>query len=161
MIAYHTNIEDFWSTDLKNFKFVNSYSAKQTDQTHDNYGNLTNNLLQAFNEELPESYNQFYSKLKINEGSMSMICLAPGQVIPIHTDKFYKLREKTNADISQCLRYLIFLEDWTFGHIAEFQECCITKWNKGDVWVFDYKSPHWAANASSTNFITCQVNTVV
>jgi len=77
----------------------------------------------------------------------------------VHTDNFYKLRTQHSVDIDNCLRYLVFLKDWTLGHAVEFEEINITRWKIGDVWVFDSKSKHWASNASNINFLTCQINT--
>ena len=62
-------------------------------------------------------------------------------------------------DIDDCLRYLIFLEDWKIGHLVEFEQQPITKWEKGDVWTFTHEDIHCAGNASNFNFNTCQVNT--
>jgi hypothetical protein len=80
-------------------------------------------------------------------------------MIFIHRDKFYKVREKFNVNVTQCLRYLIFLGDWKFGQFVQFENADIGKWNKGDVWVFDSNEQHWGSNASHDNFYTCQVNT--
>lgn len=159
MIEFVGNIEDFWSTDLTDYVFPHRVKvAGQRDYFHPNYSIPEAEILQAFGEEIPQ-YNRFFEALKIKQGSISLICLEPGQVIPVHTDSFYKLRQDYDVEIERCIRYLIFLNDWELGHIAEFQETCITKWHKGDVWKFDYKSNHYAANASQTTFVTCQVNT--
>jgi hypothetical protein len=157
MIEFVGNIEDFWSQHLSNFVFPHRVKvAGQRDYFHPNY--VDAEILQAFGDEIPK-HNKFFEALKIKQGSISLTCLQPGQIIPVHTDSFYKLRQDYNVKLEQCIRFLIFLNDWELGHIAEFQETCITKWCKGDVWKFDYNSKHCAANASQATFITCQVNT--
>lgn len=160
MIEYYTRLEDFWSKDLSNYIFKENVSTGQQDVFHPNYSDSKNNLLQGFDDQLPEIRNDFFTSLKINEGTISWTVIKPGNTIPLHSDTFHKLRSKYGVDVSQCLRYLIFLEDWTLGHFVEFEEVHITKWQKGDVWRFDHNSPHCAANASHRNFYTCQVNTV-
>jgi hypothetical protein len=161
MIEYVTRLEDFWSVDLNSYSFSKLVNVGQREYFHVNYSRESNNILQGFDEELPDCRHQFFKSLSIDKGSISWICMDPSQVIPVHTDNFYKLRSQYNVDISRCIRYLIFLEDWEFGHFVEFTECVITKWTKGDVWKFDSESPHWAVNAGNTKFITCQINTLL
>lgn len=158
MIEYVRNISDFWSTHFLGYEFPHKVNVGQRDTFHPNYFDAT--ILQAFGDEIP-CHQQFLDLLNVDNGSISLICLEPGQVIPVHTDNFYKLRQEYNVSIEYCIRYLIFLEDWQFGHVVEFDELIITKWRKGDVWKFDSSSPHYAANSSQVNFVTCQVNTFV
>ncbi len=160
MIQYVKRIEDFWSSSLENFVFPVRSNLYQRDYFHKNY-DKEYDLFQAFDNELPNGSEKFYESLGITEGSISWTCLEPGQVIPIHTDSFYKLRQKFSVDVDNCVRYLIMLQDWTLGHYVEFEEQLITKWSKGDVFVFDHTSRHCAANTSNVNFVTCQVNTIV
>jgi hypothetical protein len=70
------------------------------------------------------------------------------------------LRTEHGVEIDDCVRYLIFLQNWELGHMVEFDKQPITKWKKGDVWVFDHLEYHCAANTSNKNFVTCQVNTI-
>jgi hypothetical protein len=160
MIRYHGNLKDFWSEELISYQFPHRSPTGQRDYFHDNYSRHTNDLLQGFDQELPNCRQQFFKELNVSVGAISWTCIEPGQTIPVHTDGFYKLRTQHNVDVADCERYLIFLQDWTLGHLVEFQEQSITKWQKGDVWVFDHESAHCAANASNLNFVTCQVNTI-
>lgn len=158
MIEYVGNITDFWSEHFVDYEFPHRVNAGQRDYFHPNYSQPNAEILQAFGDEVP-CKDQFMQAVGAEKGSISLICLEPGQVIPVHKDSFYKLRQDYNVEIDDCIRYLIFLQDWELGHFAEFRETCITKWHKGDVWKFDSHSAHYAVNASQTNFITCQVNT--
>ena len=160
MIKCYGNLDDFWSEDLKNYQFPESVSTGQRDQFHTNYHHETNNLLQGFGDQLPACRSIFFEKLNISLGTISWTCIQPSGVIPTHNDVFFKLRKEFNVDIDDCVRYLIFLTDWQLGHMVEFEEHPITKWKKGDVWIFDHISWHCAANTSNENFITCQVNTI-
>lgn len=161
MIKFKGNIEDFWTQDLNNFLFPQRYSAGQREEFHKNYSLNTNDLLQAFDQEVP-NFERFKQLARSEKSTVSWTCLEPGQSIPVHTDSFYKLRNQYHVEIENCARYLIFLQDWQLGHLVDFEDVPpITKWKKGDVWIFDHKSYHCAANASNVNFITCQVNTVV
>lgn len=159
MIEYVKNIPDFWSEHIVNFEFPHNVSMGQRDYFHPNYFLPSAEILQAFDEEVP-CKEIFINEIGTKQGSISLICLEPGKVVPIHKDKFYKFRKDYNVDVDDCLRHLIFLQDWSLGQIVEFENKVITKWNKGDVWIFDTQQFHYAANASNSNFITCQVNTV-
>jgi len=158
MIEYVGNIDDFWSKQFADYVLPHKVNVGQRDHFHPNYSQTSAEILQAFDNEVP-CKEQFMSAVGAQIGSISLICLEPGQIIPVHKDSFYKLRQDHNVDIGDCIRYLIFLQDWEMGHFVEFRETCITKWNKGDVWKFDSVSEHYAVNASQINFVTCQVNT--
>ena len=160
MVRFHSKLDDFWSLDLEQFVFPQKYNAGQRQDFHTNYSQDSNDLWQAFDHELPSIRQRFFTDLELTQGAVSWTCIEPGQVIPVHTDQFYRLRQQHQVPVQHCLRYLIFLQPWTLGHWVEFQEHIITKWNIGDVWVFDHASSHCAANASNQNFVTCQVNTV-
>lgn len=164
MIRYHGSIDDFWSQDLESFKFtvISPINRQQReDWDHPNYEQTNRHLPQAFDSDLPSYWKRFLTDLNIAEGTVSWTNIEPGNVIPKHVDRFYKIRTKFGVDIDQCLRYLIFLQDWQLGHFVEFDNKIITRWKKGDVWVFDSTEYHCAANATQSNFITCQVNTFV
>jgi hypothetical protein len=117
-------------------------------------------ISQGFDKEIP-NYENFIKELGVETALVSWTCIEPGQAIPVHTDAFYKLRQINNVNIDQCLRYLVFLQEWQLGHFVEFEDVNIGIWNKGDVWVFDHTSKHCAANASNVRFVTCQINVTV
>lgn len=159
MIEYVTCIKDFWTKDLEGFVFPQLSSAGQSKNFHKNYSLPNNDLPQAFDTEVP-NYEKFPLELGLINATVSWTSIEPGQSIPVHSDTFYKLRQKYNVDITQCLRYLVFLQDWQLGHFVEFEDFKIEKWKKGDVYRFDYRSPHCASNASNDRFVTCQVSLV-
>jgi len=159
MIEYVTRIEDFWTSDLQSFVFPHLSPTGQRDSFHTNYSKANNDLPQAFDSEIP-NYEKFPTALGLDNVAVSWTCIEPGQAIPIHQDAFYKLRQKHSVDIEQCVRYLVFLQDWELGHFVEFENFELTKWHKGDVYKFDYQATHCAANASNSRFVTCQVNSL-
>ena len=158
MIGYHGCIEDFWSDALASYTYVREVKYEGVrSEWHSNFQGI---LLQSFDEELPEFWPKFQEALGVTTGSVGWINIRPNQIIPPHTDNFYMLRQKYNATVDDCLRYLIFLEDWKFGQYVEFEDLSISKWKRGDVWFFNYKSKHWAVNASNDDLHTCQVSTI-
>jgi len=158
MLEYVTNIDNFWKQDLDGHTYARQvpFVAKNFDHLDRKYYNK-DYLLQSFNEELPCA-DKFKESLDAAHASVSWTCVLPDVILPTHSDTFYTLRQKHNVSIEQCFRYLIFLEDWTFGQFVGFTNKNITNWKAGDVWKFDSTEMHFAVNASNELFHTCQVS---
>ena len=152
MIGYFGNIDDFWSGSLSTYQYNREvqYEGIRVDW-HQNFKGI---LLQSFDDELPEFWPKFKEAVNATKGSVGWINLRPNQVLPPHSDSFYTLRKLHNVSIEQCIRYLIFLDDWQFGQHVEFETTPIKNWKKGDIWFFDHTARHWAVNASSVYSLT-------
>ncbi|NBP55972.1 hypothetical protein EBU71_05460 [bacterium] len=159
MIQFYKTIDTFWQEDLKNHSYARTvpFVARNFDHLDRNYYNR-DHLLQSFNEEL-SCADKFEKVLNVKKSSVSWTCILPNTILPTHRDTFYTLRQQHHVEIDQCFRYLIFLEDWVFGHIAVFENKIITDWKAGDVWIFDSEELHYAVNASNRPFHSCQVST--
>jgi hypothetical protein len=162
MIQYTTQLQDFWSEDLQAFSFTNSYSLGQSrDYHHENLRGEVSQVWQNFEDELPACWKNFVSAMRLDWATVSWTKVPPGRLVPIHQDLFVGLRTRVSANIDQCVRYMVMLNDWHFGQSVEFDNIVIRKWRRGDVWQFDSREFHWAANASNHDFVTCQISTVV
>ena len=161
MIKFVKNIENFWKEDLANHTFARQveFVARNFDHLDRTYYN-SGYLLQSFNEELTTTQD-FKNALDVKEASVSWSCILPNLILPTHSDTFYTLRQEHGVNIEQCFRYLIFLEDWVFGHYVGFESLNITNWKAGDVWMFDSEENHYGVNASNVPFVTCQVSSYV
>jgi hypothetical protein len=51
----------------------------------------------------------------------------------------------------------VFLEDWQPGHIFEIDGHPLTKYKSGTMVIWQYKTPHMAANLGLTNRYTLQI----
>lgn len=159
MFKFVTTIENFWTQDLENHSY-----ARKTELVAKNFDHLKkeyydkNYILQSFDQELPCA-NKFKQLLSVEQGSVSWTCLLPNSILPTHTDRFYTLRQNYNFKIENCVRYLVFLEDWLMGQYVGFEDNNITRWKTGDVYKFDHTEIHFAVNASNEPFHTCQVST--
>lgn len=162
MIQYVKRLNNFWSQDIDNFVFTNSYSLGHSrDYHHSNLRGDVSTVWQNFNEELPAIWKHFVDAMDLDWATVSWTMIPPGRLVPIHQDLFVGLRSRRDTDIGQCVRYIVMLGDWHFGQSVEFDNIVIRKWECGDVWQFDSQEFHWAANASNYDFITCQVSTVI
>lgn len=161
MVEYVKQIDNFWKEDLATHVYSREvpFVAKNFEHLDRKYYNK-DYLLQSFNEELP-CVDQFKGVLSAVTASVSWTCILPDVILPTHKDTFYTLRQEHNIELDQCYRYLIFLEDWIFGHYVEFETKSVTNWKAGDVWKFDGTEMHYGVNASNVPFHTCQVSTFI
>lgn len=159
MVDFVKNIKNFWQQDLANHTHARTvpFVAKNFDHLDRKYYNK-DYLLQSFNEELPCA-EKFKTSLNVSTASVSWTNILPDVILPTHKDTFYTLRQEHNVELDDCYRYLIFLEDWTFGHYVGFENLNITHWKCGDVWKFTGHEMHFAVNASNVPFHTAQVST--
>lgn len=159
MVKYVTTIDNFWSKDLAEHKYVREVPFVARNFSHlDKEYYSTGHLLQSFNEEL-KNPEEFKKVLTVENASVSWTCILPNVILPTHYDTFYTTRQLYNVDVEQCYRYLVFLEDWVFGQLVGFKETNITNWKSGDVWYLDSTEFHFAVNASNQPFNSCQVST--
>jgi hypothetical protein len=158
MPEFVKNINVFWKEELASHIYAREvqFVAKNFDHLDRKYYNK-DYLLQSFNEEL-SCAEQFKHALDAVQASVSWTCILPDVILPTHKDTFYTLRQEHNIDLDDCYRYLIFLEDWVFGHYVGFVDTSITNWKVGDVWKFTGHEMHYGVNASNCLFHTCQVS---
>ena len=159
MPEYVKTIKNFWKQELASHKYarVVPFVAKNFDHLDREYYNK-DHLLQSFNEEL-SCADEFKGALDAVQASVSWTNILPNVILPTHKDTFYTLRQEHNVELDDCFRYLIFLEDWVFGHYVGFEKKNITHWRAGDVWKFTGHEMHYGVNASNVSFHTCQVST--
>ena len=90
--------------------------------------------------------------------TVSAIEQRPGNTIPLHIDRFYKLRQKVQDNTRQPVRVNIFLEDWKMGHILQFEDKVITNWKKHTGFIFNEHVLHLSSNCGMQNKYTLQVS---
>ena len=91
---------------------------------------------------------------------MAMIRQCPGNIVPWHFDTYKMIREKYDIDkknIDTVRRYLIFLEDWHWGHILQVGNNVLSNWKKGDVYTWPYGMYHLSCNAGIYDKWTLQI----
>lgn len=159
MPSYVGKIENFWNSDLNSHVFVNTYCLGDTrNYHHQNFKSEVSMASQSFNDELPPCWKKFLEVFKLQQGVVSWTLIEPGRIVPIHQDKFIVLRKTLNAALTNCIRYTMMLDDWSFGQSMEFENHVLRDWSAGDTWAFDHSEYHWAANASNKNFYSCQIS---
>ena len=85
--------------------------------------------------------------------------MVPGTVLPTHSDLYrqYVQLFKLQGHESTIRRAIVFLENWSSGHYAEYNGVPFTGWRPGDTVEWQYDTPHMAANIGSLPRYTLQI----
>lgn len=157
MISYgHIKI-DITQSDLDNIDYDDYFQCyQQYDKIEKYYTKHNSSIWQMFEEspqwvwnlaeKIPQDFDHFV---------VSTIKIDPGQTIPHHVDKHFKLKQEHGDGISH--RYLIFLQDWKRGHYYEVHDQPFTKWKAGDWVKFGIDDWHIAGNMGDEPFYSAQV----
>lgn len=110
-----------------------------------------------------ESMKQELGKqLNMDVVSISTIEQPCGQTITIHQDFFYKIKTQFPDDTRTKVRANIFLEDWKFGHILQYESednwYCPTHWKQGQGFLWDSSVAHLSGNSGFQPKYTLQVS---
>jgi hypothetical protein len=83
----------------------------------------------------------------------------PGSSLPTHVDTYRRYIEVFNlkGQESTIRRAVVFLEPWQSGHYAECNNQGYANWIAGFTLVWDWDSPHMAANFGTTPRYTLQI----
>lgn len=93
------------------------------------------------------------------DGDNDLFCVKqdPGQHFVPHADEFKRLRKKHGVDPDDCIRIMIFLQDWKSGHYFEIAEQPIVQWRAGDVCLIRQGHQHLSMNGGTVPKYTCQI----
>lgn len=107
---------------------------------------------------MPEWTNGFFNLFEGNNMAISLYRMDTGDILPMHQDTYSKYIEVYKIDNpSSIRRAIIFLEDWKPGHIFEIDGVGVSNWKKGQYVLWDYDTPHSAANIGVEPRYTAQV----
>lgn len=109
------------------------------------------------------SWNQRIVDLFQNHGwkdvGTSYYRMDTGVVLPRHSDlyKAYVKLFNLQGQENKIYRAVLFLEDWSSGHYAEYDNEAFVNWHAGDCVVWRYDTPHMAANLGLNPRYTLQL----
>jgi hypothetical protein len=155
-------IEPFWNLNHRYLTYqrepfnchddVSLWRSQGFSQTH------FTGLLYDMKSVMPPWTEQFLSIFKgINQG-LSFYKMETCNILPYHQDTYnYYKKIFDITDNSSIWRATIFLEDWKPGHVFEIEGNPITKWQAGEYVLWQYDSPHMAANLGVEPRYTAQI----
>jgi hypothetical protein len=112
------------------------------------------------NHEFPDFCHRIAKLCGLEHHSMAMIRQRPGNVVPWHFDTYKMIRDANNIteeNASTIKRYLVFLEDWDWGHMLQVGNNVLSNWKKGDIYTWPYGMYHLSCNAGLNDKWTMQV----
>jgi hypothetical protein len=132
---------------------------------HDKFGgfprsycfeNTRINQLWWTNEQI--DYADIGSQLGMEVITVSSVRQHPGCVIPWHRDTFYQIKQRYPDRKELKVRANVYLQDWTIGHIIQYEDTVHTHWRQGEGWLWDDSILHLGANAGMTDKFTLQIS---
>jgi hypothetical protein len=152
------NWEDYQDTSIH-------YQVRRLQHIHEPYGGLPitytdNNTLiyQRFLTREEIDYDTLGDQVGIDVYTVSVIKQKPGNTIPLHIDRFYKLKQQNPECIGEPVRANIFVEDWKWGHVIQFEDSLKSNWKKNTGWIFNEHVLHLSSNCGMQDKYTLQLS---
>ena len=159
------NIVPFWDDEYKTLDYVNEPFNDQLSREkwlqsgyHDRFTGDMCDMRSA-----QPSWNHKFVELFANMGwkdiGTSYYRMDTGTILPVHRDLYtkyidlFQLHDHTHLIV----RAIVFLEDWKSGHYFEAMDQCVTGWITGTTVVWNYDTPHMAANIGVEPRYTLQI----
>jgi len=115
-----------------------------------------------YRQTLPEWTNDIINFLNLSLAGASYYHMKPGIILPYHQDIYKKYIEHFKiTNTSKIHRAIIFLEDWKPGHIFEINEYPIVNYRAGTFVMWQYDTPHLAANIGPYSRYTLQITGIL
>jgi len=108
----------------------------------------------AWNNSIVEWFEQTYD---VTDVGTSYYRMGTGVILPIHKDTYTKYRQLFDVRLKDCVRVVVYLENWKSGHISEVDDVPITDWRAGDYIFWESDTPHLAANIGLDKRYTLQL----
>jgi len=158
-------IDPFWDDEYKFLDYKNEEFNNQQDLTRWVYngyrhGKFTGDMcdMRSPQPTWNDQIIKHFEDLGWQDVCTSYYKMTTGTILPIHSDTYKGYKKLFNiSDASKIKRALVFLEDWSSGHYLEVDGKTILEWQRGDYVVWDYNTPHMAANIGTAPRYTLQI----
>jgi len=109
-------------------------------------------------KQLPDWTAPFFSIFEGKNVGLSFYKMDTCNILPYHRDTYNYYKTLFNIENPNDIwRAVIFLEDWKPGHIFEIDNVPITQWKAGEWVLWQYDTPHMAANLGLDPRYTAQL----
>jgi len=148
--------DEFKELDYINEPFNDPKIAEEWDKT---YGPIySTGEMVDYRHYQPAWYNNIVDYLKLGIAGASFYKMGPGKILPYHSDAYVRYIEYHKIKDTRCIhRAVVFLEDWQPGHIFEVDGVPLYNYKAGTYVLWQYNTPHMAANLGPTNRYTLQI----
>jgi hypothetical protein len=107
---------------------------------------------------MPDWTTPFFTLFGGTNVGVNFLRMRTGDLLPRHSDSYKTYINVHNiTDPSTIYRAIVFLEDWKSGHILEVDDTPFSKWSAGDYVIWQYDTPHLAANIGIDPRYTAQI----
>lgn len=111
-----------------------------------------------YRHEQPSWTQNIINYLGFNLAGSIYYKMTSGKILPYHKDAYIKyISYHKIKDVQKIHRAIIFLEDWKPGHIFEIDGYPIYNYKAGTYVIWQYDTPHMAANLGLENRYTLQI----
>lgn len=159
------NIDPFWDDEFKHLNYIKEDfnnpedTAKWLAQGYP--GKFTGHMCDMRNSQ-PSWNHRFvehFTMLGWKDIGTSYYRMDSGTILPVHGDTYKRYVElfKLQGQEQTIKRAIVFLERWSSGHYLELNNIPITNWRRGDAVVWNYDTPHMAANIGIEPRYTLQI----
>ena len=147
-----------------------SYQKREQEDIHDTVGGFPKSyhedntrIQQLWFDDGDIDYKELGEKLGMEVITVSTILQPPGNVVTLHRDTFFKIKNLYPEDTRIKVRANIYMQDWAPGHFINYQDKdkqwqTSTHWQQGDGFIWDSNHLHLSANAGLTPKFTMQVS---
>lgn len=158
----HGTINKFWNNNHTLLDYnPTGFKSQQDVKIWLNSGFKQENLifdLYDMSNPTPEWALPFLNYFGGENVTLSFMRMNTNTSLPYHSDLYKKYIEINKlSNPSSIARAVVFLEDWQPGHILEIDGSPISQWHAGDYVIWNYDTPHMAANLGIVPRYTAQI----
>ena len=141
----------------------NSVGASKLDHIENGYNKHNSRYTQWIDnrDNLPIEFETIKDISGLNYATIACFKQDPGNTNPWHFDTYQgAVGNKGNIsenDRHKIQRYLLFLEDWHWGHFLQVGNNVLFHWKAGDIYTWKYGMYHLSTNGGIKPKWTCQI----
>lgn len=144
---------------IEEWSVIPYYNKIESKKLPESYSEANTKINQIFWNKDVIDFDKLGSMLGIKVFTVATIKQKPGNVLPWHSDNFYKIIEEyPTIDKEKIVRANIFIEDWKIGHILQIEKNVVSNWKKGQGYIWSSGIYHLSGNLGFDNKYTLQVS---
>ena len=144
----------------------NSIGATKLDHIKHGYNDHNSKFYQWIDtiDKMPNEFKKIKELSGLDFATVACFRQDPGNTNPWHFDTYLSALERAGLkekDVNKIQRYLLFLEDWDWGHILQIGNNVLSNWKAGDLYTWKAGMYHLSSNCGISPKWTCQITGVI